>query len=158
MKKRTKKVIGLSIIVLLLILFIGSKVARISPISLGMHNDTYTKIFSDKAIQGYDPVAYITEQKATLGDEAYSHAWNNATWSFTSEENKNLFVANPAKYAPQYGGYCALAVSKGLTAYTSPDEFEIVDDRLYLFADRSAHEKWQEDKIENLKKSDANWK
>lgn len=158
MKKRTKKILVISLIALLVIVFTFSKVTRISPIALGMHNETYTPIFSDEAIKGYDPVAYIADQKAVTGDKAYSYTWNNANWSFSSEENKNLFSANPEKYAPQYGGYCALAVSKGLTAFINPESFEIVDDKLYLFADDSAQEKWKTDQAENLKKSDANWK
>jgi len=158
MKKRTKKILIISFIALLIIVFTFSKVTRISPIALGMHNETYTPIFSDEAIKGYDPVAYLTEQKAVAGDKAYSYEWNNANWSFSSEENKNLFSTQPEKYAPQYGGYCALAVSKGITAFISPESFEIVDDKLYLFADDAAHKKWKVDKAENLKKSDANWK
>ena len=158
MKKRTKKILGYSIVGLLLILFIGSRVTRIAPISWGLHNDTYTEIFSDKAIKGYDPVSYLTDQKAVAGQESITHTYNNATWSFSTEANKALFTENPEKYAPQYGGYCALAVSQGITAFTSPEAFEVVDQKVYLFADEAAHKKWQEDKIENLKKSDAQWK
>lgn len=64
-------------------------------------------IESGKAIRGYDPVAYFSEQKPVLGKETYKYAWNNATWYFSSQQNLDLFKVNPAKYAPQYGGYCA---------------------------------------------------
>ena len=69
------------------------------------------------AIRGYDPVAYFTMSKPVKGDASHSSDYNGATWAFSSAENKALFDADPAKYAPKYGGYCAYAVSKGATIH-----------------------------------------
>ena len=66
------------------------------------------------AIRGYDPVSYFTEAKPVKGKSTYQFKWRGATWSFASSENRDRFVKNPDKYAPQYGGYCAWAVSRGL--------------------------------------------
>jgi hypothetical protein len=85
------------------------------------------------AIKGYDTVAYHTEGKALVGDEENSYIWNSAEWHFVSDENKILFISDPEKYAPQYGGYCALAVSMGLTFEVEPEQWHILDGKLYLF-------------------------
>ena len=76
----------------------------------------YTGIFSDKAIKGYDTVAYFTEGKPIKGKEQFSIEYMKATWLFSSQQNLDLFTGNPQKYAPQYGGYCAYAC----LLYTSP--------------------------------------
>lgn len=76
-------------------------------------------VYSDyfgKAIQGYDPVAYFTESKPVEGSKKHKYEWNDATWYFASEKNRDAFKADPEKFAPQYGGYCAWAVSQGYTA------------------------------------------
>ncbi|GAL19227.1 hypothetical protein JCM19235_2650 [Vibrio maritimus] len=76
--------------------------------------------FFGKAIRGYDPVAYFTEGKPVKGDSDYTYSWNDAEWYFSSQENLSLFTANPEKYAPQYGGYCAWAVSKAIPRKSIP--------------------------------------
>jgi YHS domain-containing protein len=63
------------------------------------------KTFFGVAIKGYDSVAYHTEGRAVKGDSKYSYKWNDAKWYFTSNENMDLFIKDPEKYAPQYGGY-----------------------------------------------------
>ncbi len=87
---------------------------------------------SGVAINGYDPVAYFTMEEPVKGDAAFSSEWNGATVQFASAENKSMFDANPDKYAPLYGGYCAYAVSKGYTATTDPAAWSVVEDQLYL--------------------------
>ena len=82
---------------------------------------TYTAFLSDKAIRGYDTVAYFTENKPVKGAEEFSYEYKGAQWLFSSAENLELFKAEPEKYAPQYGGYCAYAVSKGSTAPIKPE-------------------------------------
>ena len=77
----------------------------------------YQSLFGT-AIDGTDPVAYFTEGRPVAGDRGITHDWNGATWRFSSAENRDLFAASPEKYAPQYGGYCAWAVSQGYR--TSP--------------------------------------
>ena len=83
------------------------------------------------AIRGYDPVAYFTEGRPVEGKRAHRHEWMGATWSFASAENRAAFVADPEKFAPRYGGYCAWAVSQGYTASIDPDAWRIVDGALY---------------------------
>lgn len=129
---------------------------RISPLSFG-HKQVNHPMFSDQAINGYDAVAYFTESKAIEGDESYTHKWRDATWSFATSENMELFIADPEKYTPQYGGYCAFAASKGFTANPEPATFEIIDGKLYLFASDEEKTEWSTDQEENMKNAQENW-
>jgi len=109
------------------------------------------------AINGYDPVAYFTESAPIEGDAAFSSDYKGATWLFASADNKALFDADPVKYAPQYGGYCAYAVSKGSTASTSPNAWTVYDGKLYLNFNRTVRGIWKNDIPGNVAKADANW-
>jgi YHS domain-containing protein len=109
------------------------------------------------AINGYDTVAYITEGKPVEGSDAYTHSWKGVTWRFASAENKALFEANPEKYAPQYGGFCAYAVAKGSTAKTEPDAFTVVDNKLYLNYDKNVQSLWEGDIPKFIEDGDKNW-
>jgi len=84
------------------------------------------------AIRGYDTVAYFTVGEPTEGSDAYSSQWQGATWRFASQENLDLFEADPEKYAPQYGGYCAYGVAKDSLVKIEPENWMIVEDKLYL--------------------------
>ncbi len=158
MKKQTKKTLVIVLIVLTGLVFTFAKMQRISPLSWEMHKEINQAMFSNEAINGYDAVSYFTEKKAVLGDKAFSYNWKNADWHFTTEKNKALFVKNPEKYAPQYGGYCALAVSKGFTANADPNSIKIIDGKLYLFADEGVKEDWMNNYEENIIKGKENWK
>jgi YHS domain-containing protein len=157
-KKKIFKMIIAIVVVIVVLVFTFMKAKHISPISLGRHNKVNQNIFSDLAINGFDPVAYFAQDKQAAGTETITHKWNGATWRFSSEENKNLFVANPEKYAPQFGGYCSFAVSKGFTANTDPKAWTIMDDKLYLFSDENFKAKWLAAPDENLKKCNEVWK
>lgn len=109
------------------------------------------------AINGYDPVAYFTQSAPVEGSADHTVDWNGATWQFSSAENKSAFEADPAAYAPQYGGYCAYAVSLGGTATTSPDAWRVVDGKLYLNLNKTVQGIWSEDVPGNIAKADANW-
>jgi YHS domain-containing protein len=109
------------------------------------------------AIKGYDPVAYFTAQQPTKGDPKFSHAWNGATWNFASTQNLELFKANPTKYAPQFGGYCAWAVSQNDTADIDPTAWKIVKDKLYLNYNESIQKKWEKDIPGLIAKAEKNW-
>lgn len=109
------------------------------------------------AINGYDPVAYFTQSAPVAGSADHALEWNGAIWRFSSAENKAAFEADPAAYAPQYGGYCAYAVSKGGTAKTEPDAWTVVDGKLYLNFDKTVQGIWSEDIPGNIAKADANW-
>lgn len=109
------------------------------------------------AIGGYDPVAYFTDEKPVLGDPAHSLEWRGAVWRFKDAANKRSFEADPAKYAPRYGGYCAWAVSQGYTASTDPDAWSIVDGKLYLNYSKTVRLRWGLDKVGNIADADRNW-
>lgn len=112
---------------------------------------------TDTAILGYDSVAYFTENKPVPGLDAYTYSWMGAKWKFSSQKNLDLFKATPEKYAPQYGGYCAWAVSQDHTAGIDPEAWKIVDGKLYLNYDKDVQAKWGKDIPGNIGKADANW-
>jgi YHS domain-containing protein len=111
----------------------------------------------DQAIRGYDPVAYFTDGKPVEGKRDITFAWKGVTWRFVSEKNRDLFKAKPEAYAPQYGGYCAWAVSQGYTAKGDPKYWRIVDGKLYLNYDAKVQKDWEKDIPGHISKGDNNW-
>jgi hypothetical protein len=109
------------------------------------------------ALKGYDPVAYFTDRRAVPGLPALQHAWNGATWRFATPANRDLFAKDPEKYAPQFGGYCAWAVSRNYTADVDPDAYEIVSGKLYLNYSRFVQLRWRQRREENIRKGEENW-
>ncbi len=109
------------------------------------------------AIDGTDPVAYFQQSKPVPGNSKYTYEWMNATWQFANAENRDLFASNPEKYAPQYGGFCAWAVSRGYTAPTEPNAWKIVDGKLYLNFNQKVQKDWQQDIPGNIAKANRNW-
>ncbi|MGK7877041.1 MAG: YHS domain-containing (seleno)protein [Xenococcaceae cyanobacterium] len=112
---------------------------------------------NDIAIKGTDPVAYFRESKPVQGSDQFTYQWMNATWKFASAENRDLFASNPEKYAPQYGGFCAWAVSQGYTAPIDPNAWKIVNGKLYLNFNKSVQRTWEKDIPGNIAKADQNW-
>ncbi len=117
----------------------------------------FTSLFSDKAIRGYDTVAYFTQDSAVEGKDEFATEYMGATWLFASQEHLDLFLASPEKYAPQYGGYCAYAVSQNTTASIKPELFTIVDGKLYLNYNESINDKWRANKANFIVDADKNW-
>jgi YHS domain-containing protein len=117
----------------------------------------YTGFLSSLAVNGHDPVAYFTEGKPVEGSSAFESEYKGATWRFASAANKAAFDAEPAKYAPQYGGYCAWAVSQGYTAKGDPATWRIVDGKLYLNYNAEVQRTWEKDIPGNIGKADGNW-
>ena len=113
--------------------------------------------FLGGAINGYDPVAYFTESKPVKGDKRHHLKYQGADWYFASAENRKLFQQEPQKYAPQYGGYCAWAVSNGYTASTDPDAWTVHEGKLFLNYSKSVQERWNQSRDENIAKADKNW-
>ena len=109
------------------------------------------------AIKGYDPVAYYTMERAVPGQEALLYKWRGAGWLFASGEHLEMFQENPDAYAPQYGGYCAYAVSQGTTADIDPESWAIVDGKLYLNLNPDVQKLWQQKREEYIRQADANW-
>ena len=117
------------------------------------------QVFSTKAgaIRGYDPVAYHLEQKPVKGKKDITFDYNGAIWRFSSEANLELFRADPERYAPAYGGYCAFGMSRGYAVDTDPRAFTIVDGKLYLNHNLAVRRTWSKDIPGNIAKADANW-
>lgn len=106
---------------------------------------------------GYDVVAYFTDGKAMRGSGYHVADHNGVTYAFMSEEHKKLFVANPTKYLPAYGGYCAYGASVAKKFVADPEVWKIVDGTLYLNLDKGIQVKWEKDIAGNIKKADKNW-
>jgi len=119
--------------------------------------DAVYQSFLGVAINGYDPVAYFTEGKPQEGDSDHKLDWNGATWHFKSAANKSEFETSPEKYAPQFGGYCAWAVSQGYTATTIPEAWDIVDNKLYLNFSLGVQSNWKKDRDANIVAANKNW-
>jgi YHS domain-containing protein len=110
---------------------------------------------TDTAINGYDTVAYFTANKAVMGKDAYSLDWMGAKWKFASQANLDLFKANPEKYAPQYGGYCAYGVAQGYLVKVEPEQFTVRDGKLYLNYDADVQAMWLKDPAGYIKTADT---
>jgi YHS domain-containing protein len=109
------------------------------------------------AIKGYDAVAYFNLGEPLPGNEAFAFQWHGMTWLFSTKEHRDLFAAHPEKYAPQYDGYCAWAMTEARKAETDPKVWKIVNGKLYLNCSEAAYQKWSSDIPGNIKKADANW-
>ena len=114
------------------------------------------------AIEGYDPVAYITQQKAIKGKKDLAYTQQGVTYYFSSATNKELFVKDPKKYEPQYGGWCAYAMGEtGEKVEIDPETFKVIDGKLYLFYNslfNNTLPKWNKDESKLKPKADNNWK
>jgi YHS domain-containing protein len=109
------------------------------------------------AIEGYDPVAYFTDQRPVLGQPAFQTRYMGAWYRFASAEHQAQFEAEPAKYAPAYGGYCGYAASIDRLSPIDPQFFQVIDGRLILQHNQRAWDKWNADLPGNVVKADANW-
>ncbi len=109
------------------------------------------------AINGFDAVAYFTEGRPVEGKSDHSLKWQGAKWRFISAQNRDAFAADPEKYAPQYGGYDAWAISQGYTAMSTPHAWRMVDGKLYLLYSPSVRKRWEKHMIANIEDADRNW-
>lgn len=144
--------------IFILMLWIG-----ISAQAIGQNSSEKTNHFNLEngvAIQGYDPVAYFSN-KAVKGEEKYSTNYKGHVYYFSSEKNKNIFLQNPTKYEPQYGGWCAFAMGDyGKKVPINPKTFKIIDDKLFLFYNayfNNTLESWNKDEKRLKMKADENW-
>ncbi|GMG86187.1 YHS domain-containing (seleno)protein [Biformimicrobium ophioploci] len=121
--------------------------------------NVYSHLFRD-ALKGADVVAYYSlkpGEKSVKGSSKITYDWADVTWRFASEENRDLFAADPEKFVPAYGGHCAYAMSRGFEAPPRPDSWKIVDDRLYLNNNDKSLEIWERDMVGNIEEADQNW-
>ena len=144
-------------------MFIYLKAARAAAVlfstvvAFGGQVDTVNTDGKGIALKGYDVVAYFQQSRPVKGSSQLSYQWMDATWQFSSAQNRDLFAADPQRYAPQYGGYCAYAVSHGHTASVNPVAWRIVDGKLYLNHDKLVHRLWGRDAPGHIQKADKNW-
>jgi YHS domain-containing protein len=110
---------------------------------------------TDTAINGYDTVAYFTAGKPVKGSDSFVFEWMGAKWKFASQSHLELFKANPEKYAPQYGGYCAYGVAEGRLVKVEADQFSVLDGKLYLNYDADIQALWRKDPAGYIRKADA---
>lgn len=126
-------------------LFMAFSIAFFSGYAVQADDPIYTGVFSDNAVSGYDTVAYFTQGTPVKGSKKFRTDYMDAEWRFSSQENLDIFLSDPARYAPQYGGYCAWAMAGGYTAPGDPKQWKIVDDKLYLNYDEKIKAKWEVD-------------
>lgn len=120
-------------------------------------DEPVNKTLFGNAVKGYDVVAYFTDGKPVEGSSDHEVEWNGATWRFASAQHRNLFAKEPAKYAPQYGGFCAFGVSRGYAVGIDPEAWKIVGGKLYLNYNRDVQTEWVKDIPGYIAKADANW-
>src|SRR5580704_403905 len=108
-------------------------------------------------LKGYDPVAYFKQSKAIKGDPKYSSSYGGATYYFASRDDKAEFDRSPAKYAPQYGGFCASSMAKRKLKDIDPNVFAVYKEKLYVCSSQKAKKSFFSDPDSNIKKADTNW-
>lgn len=128
---------------------------NMSAIAEGNDNTIFQR--NGLAIDGYDTVAYFTQSDAVPGNAEFSTDYKGAKWQFVSAENRDLFIAMPEKYAPQYEGYCAYAAAQASVAKTEPDQWSIVGGKLYLNYNYLIKLRWDVSQEDFIKDGDENW-
>lgn len=111
----------------------------------------------DLAVGGYDTVAYHTQGAPVVGSPEHAATWKGATFRFATLANRDLFLANPEKYAPQYGGYCAYAIAAGSRSPGDPKVWSIVDGKLYLNLNQGVQSLWDKDRPGFITKANQRW-
>ena len=112
---------------------------------------------STPGLSGYDPVAYFMDGKPMKGSGFHTAVYEGVTYAFASEDHQKHFQADPGKFLPAYGGYCAYGVAVGKKFVADPEVWKIVRGRLYLNLDRSIQSKWDKDIAGYITQADANW-
>jgi len=108
------------------------------------------------AIRGYDPVAYFTLQRATPGDGKLTIEWDEHVWQFANARHRELFRADPVKYAPQFSNFCAVALARGEVKEANPEYWLISDGRLYLFGKPQGPALFRKQLGENIERANRN--
>ena len=117
----------------------------------------YTGLLSNAALEGHDPVAYFTEGRPVEGSGEHSLRWQGADWYFASVENLEAFRADPERYAPQFGGYCAYGVAVKNTVRGDPELWTIHEGRLYVNITQQVQDIWVKDVPGYIAQAEANW-
>ncbi len=129
----------------------------VTPLANAEKPEIETGTFSNTAADGYDVVAYFTENAPLKGHKDFRTDYKGAEFRFASQENLDLFRGDPEKYSPQFGGYCAWAVSQGYTAPGNAKYWAIVDGKLYLNYNKKVQTDWDKDRSGFIEKANQNW-
>ncbi len=105
------------------------------------------------AIQGYDAVAYFTLQRATPGVAQYEYDWDEHRWQFSTAQHRDLFRADPVRYAPQFANFCAVALARGEVLQANPEYWLISDGKLYLFGKAKGPDLFRQDLKNNIERA-----
>ena len=155
-RSRNGKILAIAVAAFVLVAVIQGLRLGFVPLSWGWYSPYYEK--DGVAIEGYDPVAYHLGSNAQLGQASIRYRWQDVDWYFDSAEHKALFHTAPEKYAPQFGGYCAKAVSSGFSGGGNPRVWHIENGKLYFFFSDGAKESWLAELDEGIvQRSEANW-
>ena len=119
--------------------------------------ETEVNIVEGYAVHGYDVVAYFTQGKPVVGDDRFTAQYEGATYRFASAEHRDTFTADPALYAPQYGGYCAFGTAMGRKFDGDPNAWAVVDGKLYLNLNKNVQARWKEDVPGFIRGAENNW-
>ena len=138
----------------LVVLFAGTSLALSAVSVAGVDTETDQ---NSVILAGHDAVAYFTENTAIEGSSGYTAVHDGAIYYFKNAENRDTFNADPGKYAPQYGGYCALGAALGKKFDIDGKAFEVVDGKLFVNKNQDVFETWSEDKADNIKRANKNW-
>jgi YHS domain-containing protein len=109
------------------------------------------------AVHGYDVVAYFTDSRPTPGDDRFTASHEGATYRFASAASRDAFLADPDRYAPQYGGYCAFGTAMGIKVDGRPDLWAVIDDRLFLNVDPNVQRRFLGNPEGYIRGADHNW-
>ena len=109
------------------------------------------------ALQGYDPVAYFTMARAMKGDPEFRHDWMGAIWQFLNHPHRQMFMATPEKFSPQFGGYCAYGISLGKFFNGDPQLWTVKEGKLYLNLNQEIAKVWKQDAQTYIKKAEIEW-
>ena len=137
------------------IVFILSFILGVSVSLVAQKSAVFIK--GDAAISGYDPVAYFTAGKPVKGNKEFSFNYKGADWYFSGKQNLEAFKADPEKYTPQYGGYCAYGLADGHKAPTEPDAWTIVNGKLYFNYNKDVQAMWNKQQKKFITTADKNW-
>jgi len=121
------------------------------------NSKVFTGRFSNLGLSGYDPVGYFVSDQPVEGSAKHQAEWAGVDYRFANQANRDAFLADPERYLPAYGGFCAYAVANGYTASADPEAWTVVDGRLYLNYNKSVRTRWLKDVPGHIEKANQNW-
>ena len=110
-----------------------------------------------QALEGYDAVSYFTQGNAVRGSPSYAASWGGVEWLFSSAKNRDTFLSNPSRYAPQFGGYCAYGISQGYRVRGDPEQWSVYKGKLYVNYSAGVKRQWQARKDSYITQARGRW-